>query len=166
VKLLHLLERILIRIETGILVAALTAMIVLSFWQVVLRNVFASGILWSDPVVRHLVLWVGFIGAAIATSEERHIGIDALTKFFSNRYRTYVRILTDLFALIVCIVLADAAYKFFVSEQEAGGTLMLEIPSWVGVIVIPPGYALIAFHFAVRLTESILRAFGHPPQSA
>jgi len=155
-KLLLGLERLIVRIETAFLVLFLSVMVGLSFAQVLLRNLFDTGLLWGDPLVRHLVLWVGFAGAAIATSEERHIGIDALSKFLSPRGKSASRVITNAFALIVCYLLADAAYSFFLEEKEAGGMLVLDIPSWVGLVVVPPGYALMGFHFLLRLVQSLM----------
>jgi TRAP-type C4-dicarboxylate transport system permease small subunit len=159
-KVLAGLERLFVRIETGILVLTLSMMILLAFTQVVLRNVFGTGLLWSDTVVRHLVLWVGFTGAALAASDERHISIDALSKFLPTRVRSIAKIVTSLFAFLVCLVLTDASLSLFRDEMEFGGELVLGLPSWTGVMILPPGYLLIAFHFLVRVVQGILVMAG------
>jgi TRAP-type C4-dicarboxylate transport system permease small subunit len=152
--LLRSLDRLLVKAETALLVVFLTAMIVLSFSQVVLRNAFNTGILWADPFVRHLLIWAGFLGAAIATHEERHIGIDALTKFFSPQLKLLAHILTSLFAIVVCYYLADAALVFLRDEKAAGSEFVLSIPLWVAIVIIPAGYAVMALHFIVKVAES------------
>jgi C4-dicarboxylate transporter DctQ subunit len=154
------LDRLLIKIESAFLVLFLGTMIVLAFTQVVLRNLFDTGFLWGDTLVRHLVLWAGFTGAAIATSEERHISIDALTKFISPRVKSVVQILTNLFAVIVCCLLAQAALTFLSAEKEAGGSLILSVPSWIGLIVIAPGYSLMALHFVLKVIEDAMKMSG------
>jgi len=161
---LESIDRLLVKAETALIVLFLGAMVLLAFAQVVLRNIFDTGLLWGDPLVRHLVLWVGFTGAAVATSERRHISIDALTKFFPPRMKSIAHVITNVFALYVCLVLADAAFTFLAGEKEAGGMITLSIPSWVGIVIIPPGYALIAFHFVVKLVESIAAVFGNQPE--
>ncbi|MEO8168802.1 MAG: TRAP transporter small permease subunit, partial [bacterium] len=117
--LLRAIEKNLVKAETGFLVLFFGAMIILSFLQVILRNFFGTGLLWADTLVRHLVIWVGFMGAAIATHEGRHISIDALTKFFSPRWTAVSQILTSLFAIVVCYYLADAALVFLRDEQAS-----------------------------------------------
>jgi len=107
---LRLLDRILSKIELVFLVVFLGAMVTLAFGQVVLRNALGTGIPWADTIVRHLVLWAGFMGAAMATSAERHISIDALTKFLPQRAKHSVAVFTSLFAVIVCTFLAAAAW--------------------------------------------------------
>ena len=58
-RILHGIDRLLIRLETVLLVAFLGTMIVLAFAQVVMRNLFGAGFLWGDPLVRQMVLWAG-----------------------------------------------------------------------------------------------------------
>ncbi len=159
-SLLRSFDRVLVKAETAFLVLFFTTMIVLAFSQVILRNFFGTGFLWADTLVRHLVIWVGFMGAAIATHEERHINIDALTKFFSPRMKALSGALTSLFAVIVCYYLADAALVFLMDEREFGGELILSIPTWVALIVIPTGYCLMAIHFIVKIVESVVRLLG------
>ena len=86
-KLLELLDRSFTRAEGWVLIGLLSVMVVLAFLQVILRNLFQEGFIWGDILLRHLVLWIGFVGASMATSQERHITIDALTRFLSDRVR-------------------------------------------------------------------------------
>ena len=67
------------RFEMGVLALLLLAMVVLSTLQIVLRNLFGIGLLWVDPLLRYATLWIGFLGAAVAAAEGRHIQIDVLT---------------------------------------------------------------------------------------
>lgn len=147
---LRLIDNFLTRIEVALLVVFLTAMVVLSFAQVVLRNFFDTGLLWADPIVRHLVIWGGFTAAAIAASEGRHIGIDALTKFFSPKLKSAAAVVTNTFAVIACWYLSSAAWTFLLAEKEAGDHIVLSIPTWVAILIIPAGYLLMALHFLIR----------------
>jgi len=157
---LRSLDRVLAKIEFILLVIFLSTMVVLAFTQVVLRNLFGTGLLWADTVVRHLVIWGGFTAAAIATSEDRHISIDALTKFIPVRGRHAAQIFTNLFASVVCYFLMNAAWKFLLDEKAAGGELVLSIPTWIALLIIPVGYGLMAIHFLVKLLERGASAFG------
>jgi len=79
-KILQTVDSGLAYVETGLIILILGSMVLLSFLQVLMRNFFDTGILWGDIFLRHLVLWVGFIGASLATREEKHINIDLLTR--------------------------------------------------------------------------------------
>jgi TRAP-type C4-dicarboxylate transport system permease small subunit len=159
-KALRLLSRTLARAETALLVLFLTAMIVLSFLQVVLRNLFGSGLIWGDVVVRQMVLWGGFMGAALAAIDDRHISIDALTKYLPPRIRSGVKVATNLFAAAVCFFLARAGWAMVVDERGAGGELLRGVPGWIPLVIIPIGYLLLAIHFTVNAVENGVRAAG------
>jgi len=58
-------SRLLARVEDAVSTVALTAMAVLPLLEVVLRRAVGVGIPGAGPIVQHLVLWVGLLGAAI-----------------------------------------------------------------------------------------------------
>ena len=130
---------------------------------VVLRNVFGGGFLWGDPIVRQMVMWSGFMGAAIAASQDRHISIDALTKFLKGRVKDLVHVITSLFAAVVCYYMAQAAWVFMQDERQSGGELISGIPSWIGLTIIPLGFWLLMVHFALNAIEHAGDAISPPP---
>jgi TRAP-type C4-dicarboxylate transport system permease small subunit len=149
-KLLTRLDASLNKVEGILLVSLLAIMVLMAFLQVVLRNFFSTGILWGDIFLRHLVLWIGFLGAALATSKERHISIDALTRFLPTRVKSAIRVLTNLFAAIVCYVLLRASLTFIELEREGETILYGNIPTWYAQVIIPAGFALLMAHFFIR----------------
>lgn len=154
-KILARVDDVLTRIEGVLLVLFLSVMIVLSFVQVVLRNGFSESLLWGDILLRHLVLWIGFIGAALATSRDRHISIDALTRFLTPRRKAAAKIVTNLFAATVCYFLFQASVTFVGNELADSSTVYGDIPSIYSQIIIPVGFGLIIIHFLIRIAASI-----------
>lgn len=63
-----------------LVVAALVAMVVMVFGNVVLRYGFNSGIQMSEEMSRYCFIWLTFIGAMIAMREKGHLGVDTLVK--------------------------------------------------------------------------------------
>ncbi len=149
-KILKNIDLALTRAEGYLLIAMLSVMVVMAFLQVILRNLFSSGILWADILLRHLLLWLGFLGAAIATSENRHINIDALRRFLSPRLRSAVGVLTDMFAAAICYLLARASWTFVQGEIADRRTMIEGIPSWYAEIIMPLGFGLLVVHFVIR----------------
>lgn len=157
-KILLKIDRALAAAEGAALIVMLSVMVVMAFVQVVLRNVFHEGFIWADILLRHLVLWIGLVGAALAASQERHITIDALSRFLSTRLRLGAMVIAQLFAAGVCLMLADAAVTFVRNDLEFGSTIYAEIPAWTSEVIIPVGFSLLAFHFLVRAIENLLKA--------
>ncbi|MCC2675168.1 MAG: dctM [Ramlibacter sp.] len=63
-----------------LVVAALVAMVVMVFGNVVLRYVFNSGILVSEELSRYCFIWLTYIGAMIAMRDREHLGVDTLVR--------------------------------------------------------------------------------------
>jgi TRAP-type C4-dicarboxylate transport system permease small subunit len=147
--------------ETIVLVSVLGIMVIFAFLQVVLRNIFHEGFLWGDILLRHLVLWVGFLGASLATREQKHINIDIFSRFMSDKGKIVVRLLTNLFSVFICYLLADASWTFVQDEKMVGSIIFADIPAWYFQTIIPLGFFLMAFRFLVLSlgnTADVLRA--------
>lgn len=162
-RVLRFVDRLLYKLEVILLVVLLGTMVLLAFWQVILRNVFSTGMTWSDTIVRHMVMWLGFVGGALATADERHISIDAFTKFMPVKARHGAAVVTNLFAAVVCYFLAQSAWIFMIDEMNSGSELVLSIPTWVALTIIPSGYGVVAFHFIVKALENLGSALGRHP---
>ena len=117
---------------------------------------------WLDTVLRHLILWVAFFGAAAATRRRKHIAIDALARKLPSTSKRKVEVLTGLVSLVVCLLLVRASWAFTMSEYDAGGHLFGSVPAWVGPIIVPVGFLLIAFHYVVRIAEAVTGAEPDP----
>ncbi len=149
--------------EKGLIGTLLMVMILLAFLQVILRNIFSTGILWVDPLLRHMVLWICFIGASIATQKKKHINIDVFSRLLSNKSKSVVNIFTNIFAAGVSYALMNAAYKFLLDEKDAQTVILtisnFEIASWWIQIIIPIGFGLMIFRFLINaiyyLTEML-----------
>lgn len=149
-KTLKTIDFICNKIEGALLILLLLVMLLMAFGQVVLRNLFSGGIVWGDILLRHLVLWIGFLGAALATSGERHLNIDILTRYLSDRLKGAVATLTNIFAAGVCLLLFLASLKFIEFEIANKSTVFNDIPSVYAQIIIPVGYGLLSAHFIIR----------------
>lgn len=154
------------KLDAILAVMCLSAMILVVLYQIVARNLFHTGMEGADVFVRHMVLWVVFFGASIATREDRHINIDLLPRFLSSKRERLAGLLVSVFSVGVAGVLSYASFEFVRLEMESGITLMpLGVPIWVAESIIPIGYATIAFHFAVNGFVSFRVKKGHEKQN-
>ncbi|HUI31588.1 MAG TPA: TRAP transporter small permease subunit [Candidatus Acidoferrales bacterium] len=160
-KIVKAIENILGYIENGLLVIFLTVTVVMAFLQVILREFWSTGILWADVFLRHLVLWIGFLGAALAAKESRHFSINIITKRLSDTLRRIVQVLLDLSASVVCYFLYDAGMTFVLDEikyntQSLFSFLGIDIMAYHFEIIIPVGFALVGIHFLFRAIETAI----------
>jgi TRAP-type C4-dicarboxylate transport system permease small subunit len=152
------------RLEQALVTVLLSVMILVPLLQIFLRNAFATGISWGDPLVRNLVLWVGFVGAAMATREGKHISIDLLSRFMSGRWSTLIPAVHHLASFAICALLTLASVKFIRNEAQAGSVTSLGIPAWVPEIIIPLTFALMGLRFGLRLCGELSMLPGSVPE--
>ena len=155
-RILKEINQFLKRIEETLLISLVILLVFLAFFQVLLRNVFSAGIIWADIFLRQLVLWIGLLGAVVVTSERRHLKIDVFSKLISDKKRPMLNLGIDSFSLFITILLTKASYVFVMSEKLGGSTLFLNVPAWVMESIIPIAFALMSFHFLLRIFEGIL----------
>ncbi len=154
------LDRFLGRIEKTLLVVLLATVVLMAFTQIVLRNFFETGIDWGDSLVRYLVLWVGFIGAALATRESKHIKIDVFSNWLPGIGRNINYFIIHLFSCFICGLLTYAASKFVRNEYRMGAVEFLDLPIWLFQIVIPVAFGLMTLRYALRTFKDLLIIIG------
>jgi len=74
------------KFEDWFLIVLLAIMVLLAVAQIFYRNMFGIGLVWADPLLRTMVLWVALAGAVIATRTNNHIRIDFFTRYISPRF--------------------------------------------------------------------------------
>lgn len=147
------IDRILAAFEKTFIVFILFGMVVLSCLQIILRNVFASGIPSSDIVLRHLTLALAFVGASMATREEKHLRIDIFPRIISGRWGNLIHIFTYAISVLVCLIFTRAGWNFVTLEKQSETLFALNIPLWVAKLTIPGGFLLIAFRLFLKMIE-------------
>ncbi len=151
------IDRAFTRVVKGMLATVLLTMVALVFLQVVLRQFFNTGISWADVASRHMVLWIAFLGAMLATRSRQHISIDLLTRLMHRKARNALRFMLDIAACVVCAFLAVAAVKLVIQERAMGTIPFLGIPLWVIQLIIPLGFTMMAIEYALGVMLDILR---------
>ncbi len=151
------------RVEDLLIAALLTATMGLALFQIVLRNVMGTGIVWGDILVRIMVLWLGMAGAMAATRERKHISIDLVTRFLPAGWRRAAGGLTTFFAAAVCLVACGYSLKFVLSEYAAGDLAFGRVPFWLCEAVLPLAFAVIALRYFVQFLAHLRGQTGEAP---
>lgn len=156
--------RILGTVEDAILAIVLGAMIVLASLQIVLRNVFDTGLSWADPMLRVSVLWIGMLGAMAATRDDRQISIDAMSRFLPNHWGARVRILTDIFTAAVAGFFSWHAARLVIEDHASGMTAFAWVPVWVCELILPVAMAIISIRYAIYAWKHLREVLSKPPR--
>ncbi len=154
------------RLEMWGLALLLAIMVVASVVQIVLRNAFDTGLPWIDPLLRYLTLWIGFLGAAFATAEGRHIQIDAAARVSPPGLRRGVGRVASVVAALVCAVLADAGWRHVVAEHAYPAEAFLGLHTYHVLWIMPVAFVLMAYRFLYRAWRGLESPWEGEPASA
>jgi TRAP-type C4-dicarboxylate transport system permease small subunit len=141
--------------ENAALVIMLGGMVVLAVLQIVLRELFSTGFLWADELVKLTVLWLAMVGSIAATRDNRHIRIDVLSHLLSPALVAVTRMIVDLFAAAVCGAIAWQAWRYLGLEIEFEDTVLIDTPAWIAHVILPLAFALISYRFLVLVLKEL-----------
>lgn len=143
-------------LEQSLLTLLLSGLIVLASTQILLRNGFSIGLVWGDGLVRLMVLWLALLGAIAASRDNRQIKIDLLSRLLSEPLQRVARIMTDLFTAIVTGLIAWHSWRFVQDSRLYGDTLLDDWPAWIFQLILPIGFGLICYRYALRAVQQLL----------
>ncbi len=154
-KILRRINLLLYKFQKNALVALFFVLLALASAQVLLRIFFKAGIENADSVTRFLVLWIGFLGASLATYKNRHINIDILSQFMNLKGNRPVGAIVNGAAFTVCGFLLTASI-FFISDEIAYSSSLMGIPVWVLELALPVTFLFMSLRFLQVFLENIL----------
>lgn len=139
---------------------ALLVMVVLPLAEIVWRRAFGRGIPASGPIVQHLTLWVGFLGAAIAARDGKLLALATGTFIPAGIWRRGADALAAGFGACAAVVLAWGGWQMASIERDAATTIGAGIPTWIAQIVLPVTFAAIALRLVWRCRDRTPAAVG------
>jgi tripartite ATP-independent transporter DctM subunit len=151
------------RVEIWLSVLAMAAMALLPVVEILSRRFVGRGLPGTAPVVQHLTLVVAFLGAALAAQSNRLLALSTAT-FLPERWRARVRVFTSALTVAITTVLFWASVQLVRAERDAGSELVVGIPTWVVVCIMPAGLATVVlrviWHAAQRPLERTIAGLG------
>lgn len=146
--------------EDTLLVILLAVMIGFASWQIIARNILDTAIIWADPLLRTLVLWVGFLGAVAAARDDRQINVDVVSRFVEEPWRSRIRVVTDFFTASVSGFLAWQAFRFVNDAKVYEEIAFSSVPLWLTASVLPVAFALLSIRYLLLTAFHLRRSFG------
>lgn len=138
-------------IEQLVLLAFFMGILVFSMAQIVLRNFFESGRIWIDPLLRHLTLWIAFLGAFAAAARGRHIAIDVISLLLPPAKRALMARVVSLIAAAVCAALANGAWEYSQLQARHPRDAFLGMTTGQVQSILLFGFVMLAYRFLVTV---------------
>lgn len=145
------------RLEEGLIAFLLAVMTLLTSFQVMLRYVFNTGLIWSLEATTYSFAWLVLVGISYCVRTRTHIAVDLLVKQFSMP----VRRIFGLVAVAICLAYSGLMLygsSMFVQRLYSLGHEARDLPfaRWVLTIILPIGFGLLLLRF-IQLGVAIWR---------
>jgi len=144
-------------LEDVVLVSILGGIILLAAGQILLRNLFDIGFIWTDELLRMWVLWLVLAGAVAASRADKQINIAVLDRFLPDRLAAISKIVIHTFTAVICGIVTVVSVQFVHSSYAYGDVLLGEVPAWRLQLVLPLGFALMAWRYSLFSVDGLLR---------
>ena len=150
-NLIFKLKHGLIVFEKVMAAISLILLLSLAIFQLVARNFFDAGFAQMELLTRHLILFIIFMGAALISEQNRHIKIDVLTHFLSEKKQEQLIRPLIFFSGIISAVFAWYSVGFWLEELEYAPRNEM-LGAYLAVI-LPIGFSILSLHlFLLTIT--------------
>jgi C4-dicarboxylate transporter, DctM subunit len=136
--------------ERWALVAIVLAMVLLPTLETAVRRFTGSGVPGAMVYTEHLTLWVGFLGAMLATASGHHLALSTVDFLPAGRPRELARAFGSAVTTLVCAFLAYASLDMLLLDKGRVDMLAGGVPEWWFEIVMPLGFAVMSVRGALR----------------
>jgi len=135
-------------VEAWLAAGSVLLLLLLSIFQILLRNIFDFGYPEIDIINRNLLVLCGMMGAVLATSKHAHIKTDALNVILSPTIKSRLQLPLALFSCVICLLLCYYSINFVSDEwRYAPVNERWTLPF---TLVYPIGFALMGCHFLLN----------------
>jgi C4-dicarboxylate transporter, DctM subunit len=148
------------RLERVVVSLLLLAMIALPAASTLSRRVLGRELPGASVLAQHITLWVGFLGALLATASGRHLGLSTLGVLPDGPLRRTLHAFGQVASAVACALMAWASYLLVKAEWGSFGMVGFGIRVAWSQLVMPVGFTVMALRFAWLAGESSER--GRP----
>jgi len=139
-----------------VLAVMLAVMAILIIVQIFCRFVINYPLHWTEELARFLMIYVVFLGSAIALRHSRLIAIEALAEAVKPRVRKWLKIFVMLVSMVFFVILLNQGLEIqnVVGRQTSAG---LGIPMSLPYAAIPIGALLLFVNAVAVIIETLTK---------
>jgi TRAP-type C4-dicarboxylate transport system permease small subunit len=135
-----------------------------------LLTALPNGLVWGPAVSLACMLWVGFLGASLATYDKKHLALEMADKIWPASWQRGVKSLAfALTAAGVALVLwlawlsINDHYSAWLVNPLTGQLLPTEIPKWTVFTVLPWTFAVMTLRLLGEAVRVAIHVEEPPP---
>jgi tripartite ATP-independent transporter DctM subunit len=145
-----------VRLENLVATLALSAVMVLPLSEIAWRHIAGQGILGAGPLANWLTLWVGLLGGAVAARDGKLLTLATGEFMPKGRLGEAAHILSGFVGAMIATIFAVGGMVLLHTYRTGGDVIATILPMWIGVLVLPIGFGLIALRLAWRASPHMV----------
>ncbi|MFK5238756.1 TRAP transporter small permease [Glaesserella parasuis] len=128
-------------------ILALISMIILVFFNAVLRYFFDSGIAWSEEFARICFVYMIFLGIILVAKERGHLTVDIVISALPAKYQMFFLFFADILVLVAVSFVTYGAYQLMLLTytQQMPATGISSAFLYLAAVISSISYFLIVF---------------------
>ena len=150
-------KSILKTIEDYLIVLLLSLVILVSLTQIGMRLFFNSSIIWGDEFIKIIILWLAMIASVSASRSNRHLKIDLIDNFFSNKISHLPKIISKLFVSIICGVVTWHSILYIHLIITFDETVLNGFPAWIAYAIVPLSFFMMSYRYFFQALSHIVK---------
>jgi tripartite ATP-independent transporter DctM subunit len=150
---LRLPKRLVKATEKWASVAIILVMAVLPAVECLVRRFLKSGVPGSVLYVQHLTLWIGFLGALLATGQGKHLSLATGDFIPAGLLRRAARVYAGALSSAVCALLTSASLVLVKADSAFTRLLPGGVPEWWSEAIMPVALLLMTLRFVWRASD-------------
>jgi TRAP-type C4-dicarboxylate transport system permease small subunit len=112
------------------------------------RKILGDQVRWSEELARFLLVWISFLGGAIAYLDDKHLGVDLLVSHFHHSAQRLTRIATHALVFAFALFVMGIGGTNLVIDRFDSGQLLPALgihKAWFYLAVPSSGYLISLF---------------------
>jgi TRAP-type C4-dicarboxylate transport system permease small subunit len=169
-RLLRPLERLLLRINDGMLLIGMAALLVASAvltWSVFSRYALKASTDWQDEAAVFCLVGATFLCGAFVQSLRGHVGIEAVAGMLPASFNRVRLLAVDILCTLFCTFFAWKSWTLFheawVEKQTTSSSWAP--PLWIPYVLMALGMTLVSLQLALQVAARV-NAFTRPAPRA
>ncbi len=147
--------RLLSRVVEGLIFLGATTIITIVTIEVILRYVFKHSLIFTEELSRYLMVWIVFLGSALAIRDGSHIHINFLAKRFSQRNQKWFRLSSNILTLVFLVFVAIEGL-WILPQQLSQMCITVNISVFYFYLAIPVGSILMIIYLIPAIKEILI----------
>lgn len=148
--------KFLLRLLSCVSICLLTIIV---FMQVVNRNFFDHSFTWVEEVASMAMVFVTYMGAAMATINNGNTRIDFFIRKLPKPVYNFFELLDDFICIAFLVVVTGMSYKMMLSNWSME-TPALRLPQGINYLAILLGCMLMIIFYLVQVWLHVCRLMG------